>query len=418
MGTRTCASMLERLHRKQQRRSSLLAKVEKTAAQLERRRDRLDALEATIARLESQLAETGSLAGKARSMVHRMRQARLIYNPSSGPDTNHNGARLSHIVVSLRRHGVATTIELKTSGSAARALARDAVREDAQMVIVAAGDGTIAEVAAQLIGTATVLGIVPIGTMNNIARSLGIPLDIEAACALIGMGTTRHIDAGRVRGKDGASAEYFLESSGTGLTKLGTLAGQAFEKRRWRLLPRALQRFLGAPLARVQVELDGTRFEASTRLVTVCNAPLLGNNLLAAPGAKMDDGLLDVSLYDSMGDGALAAHILLAARHETDATPIHRAKHVRITAQAEPAADGPAGAEHALQVIEIDAVPAALAVIVGNGIGLTMPVGSAPNAPTYALPPPAPNGSENALSLNGATGSNGHVHQEPAHTHA
>ena len=58
------------------------------------------------------------------------------------------------------------------------------------------------------------------------------------------------------------------------------------------------------------VEMDGTVVEASTRTVTVSNAPLMGNNMLAAPGAKMDDGFLDVQIYDRMGDAALVKHFL------------------------------------------------------------------------------------------------------------
>lgn len=412
MRTHNVTSLLERLQRKQRQQGLMLAKVERTAARLDRRRARLDALERSIASLEDRLAGPGQARPASHARVRGMRHARLIYNPTSGREADQQATRLSHIVVGLRRHGIATIIELKTAGRAARTIARDAVREDAALVIVAAGDGTITDVASPLVGTTTVLGIVPTGTMNNIARSLGIPLDIEGACALIGMGTARHIDVGRVRGDAGESPEYFLEGTGSGLATLGALAGEAFEKRRWRILPHAVQRFFGTRLAPVKVEIDGTTFETSTHLVTVCNAPLLGNNLLAAPGAKMDDGLLDVSLYDGMEETALAAHILSASRHENDGNPIHRARHVRITTAPAAPADRVPAAEALPEVIEIDAVPAALAIIVGNGIGLSIPVGSAPAAPPYALAPPAPNGS------NGTNGWNHHEQNHPSNTQA
>ena len=97
-----------------------------------------------------------------------------------------------------------------------------------------------------------------------------------------------------------------MECAGVGLSAIAALAGQSFEKRRWRIIPRALRKFVEAKLRHhSRYEMDDIVVEASSRIVTVSNAPLMGNNMLAAPGAKMDDGLLDVQIYDGMGDAAL-----------------------------------------------------------------------------------------------------------------
>jgi diacylglycerol kinase family enzyme len=229
--------------------------------------------------------------------------------------------------------------------------------------------------------------------MNNVARSLGVPLEIDAACALIGMGTTRHIDVGRMHTNQSPHDEYFLETAGVGLAAIGTLAGQAFEKHRWRMLPRALQRFFQAKLGTMRIELDGSEIQASTRIVTVSNAPLMGNNILAAPEAKMDDGFLDVAIYEGMGDAALVSHFYAAASHTPNSLKSYRARSVRITTEESvlAASGGDVAAER--HVVEIELVPAALSMIVGNGIGLTHPVESAPSAPTFAHDPPSRNGS-------------------------
>jgi diacylglycerol kinase (ATP) len=380
------------LKRKQQKHADLLAKVEKAAARLDRHKLKLSVLESTIADLEGRVAGPRKRRGAKGEAGQGIRRAQLIFNPASGRDEEDNAMRLSRIVSSLRAHGIEASIGLKTSGKAARALARDAARDELPLVIVAAGDGTIGDVASQLIGTSTVMGLIPIGTMNNVARSLGVPLEIDDACALIGMGTTRHIDVGRVHTNHGSRDEYFLECAGVGLSAIGALAGQAFEKRRWGALPKALQRFFEAKLGTMRIELDGTVIEASTRIVTVANAPLMANNMLAAPQAKMDDGYLDVSVYDGMGDAALVKHFLAAASNTPDDLKSYRARRVSITTETAVLANSDMTIAPERNIIEIEVVPAALSMIVGNGIGLTIPVESAPSAPTFAHDPPSGNG--------------------------
>ncbi len=372
------------LRRKQERHARVLARIERTTARLERLRARLGELESGIADLEHRVAEPRARRSVTGEVGKGPARARLIFNPNSGRDEERNGQRLSLIVRSLRAHGIEASVGVRTSSKAARTLARDAVRDGLPLVVVAAGDGTVGDVAGQLVGTKTTLAIVPIGTMNNVARSLGVPLDIERACALAGMGTTRHIDIGRVHTNRDPKDEYFLECAGVGLAAIGALAGQAFEKRRWRVLPRALRRFFESRLGRVQIEVDGNTIEASTRIVTVCNAPLMGNNMLAAPGAKMDDGQLDVRVYDGMGDGALISHFMAASSHRPEDVPAWRARKVRIVTEEEVLANADMRVASERTEVEIEVQPAALTMIVGNGIGLTLPVQAAPEAPALA----------------------------------
>src|SRR5262249_48203262 len=261
-----------------------------------------------------------------------MRQALLIFNPWSGKNGRNNHAtRLSQVVDNLVAHGIRAKVEIKTSGKVARALAKDTADSGAPLIVVAAGDGTVEEIASQLVGSSTVLGIVPMGTMNNVAPSLGVPLAIGDACALNGLGTTRRIDVGRVLSNTPTGEKYFLECASVGLSALAAVAGEAVEKHHWRILPRALRKVFESKLSPVKVEIDETVLEASTRMVTVLNSPLIGKHLLAAPGAKMDDGWLDVSVYDGMGDADLIRHFMAAGSSRPDDLKIYRARHVRIT---------------------------------------------------------------------------------------
>ena len=377
--------LFQSLQRQQRKHEALVAKVEKTSARLARRTSKLQAIEAHIAELERRLAEPRKQhLGDYSASDEPLTRVQLIFNPSSGPDAHGQAERLAEIVKCLRAHGIEAEVEIKTSGHVAREVARNAARSGDRLILVAGGDGTIGEVASQLIGSKTALGIIPTGTMNNVARSLGVPLAIDDACALIGMGTTRHIDIGHVVSNGDHHSDYFLECAGIGLSAIGAEGGEAIVKGKWHVVPRALRRFLEAKRGAVTVELDGTRIEASTRIVTVSNAPLIGNHMLAAPGAKMDDGLLDVHVYDRISDAALVRHFIAASSGSPDDLECYRVRHVRITADEPMPTNTDMNIAPKRHTIEIEVIPRAVAMIVGNGIALSVPVTSAPPAPTFA----------------------------------
>jgi len=381
-------TLAQALKRKQRKQAKLLRRVEKTVARLERRKLKLKALETEISDLERHVAEVVKPASHVNGNG-AMRQALLIFNPWSGRGGENNHAtRLSQVVDNLLAHGIRARVEIKTSGKVARALAREAAVSGAPLVVVAAGDGTVEEIASQIIGSPTVLGIVPMGTMNNVARSLGVPLDIGDACALIGMGTTRRIDVGRVLSSSPSKESYFLECASVGLSALAAVAGEAVEKHHWRVLPRALRKVFESKLSPVKVELDDMVVEARTRMVTVLNSPLVGKHLVAAPGAKMDDGWLDVSVYDGMGDADLIRHFMAAGSGRPDDLKIYRARRVRITSDEPMLTNTETKDATPLHIIEFEIVPKAVSMIVGNGIALTLPVEAAPSAPTFAHDPP------------------------------
>jgi YegS/Rv2252/BmrU family lipid kinase len=345
-------------------------------------------LEARIADLERRSASAPDDARVGQGdMDGARRHALLIFNPASGRESENNALRLSQIVSSLRAHGIHAHIGLKTSGKTARRLALGAVRDKHDLVVVAAGDGTIEEIASQLCGTKTVLGIVPIGTMNNIARSLGVPLDIDDACALIGMGTTRTIDMGRVISSERKDVRHFIEGAGVGLGALAVLAGQAAEKKKWRVIPRALTALFEAKAGNMRVEIDDDVVECSTHIVTVSNGPLMGGNLLIAPSARMDDGVFDIRVYDGMNTASLAKHFVGASKGEETDIKTYRGRKIRITSEEMVMTHSDKDVTRPSNVVEIEIVPRALSMIVGNGLGLSVPVEAAPVTSALECPP-------------------------------
>lgn len=373
--------LVKALLRTQLKHAMLVAKVEKDTARLERHKVKLQALETRLADVERSLADPRGEHVRPSDGETACKHAALIFNPASGSDKGDSSMRLAQIVDCLRAHGIRAHIGIKTSGKAARALAREAVRSAVGLVVVAGGDGTIEEVASELVGSSAVLGIVPIGTMNNLARSLGVPLEIEGACALIGMGTTRHIDVGRMFSNSHPDAEYFLEGAGVGLSAVAALAGQALEKRRWNVILHALHKLFEEKHGTIKVEMDDATIESHSRIVTVSNAPLMGQNLLLAPDAKMDDGLLDVAVYDGLDHAELIAHFMAASKGPPDKLQIYRTRRVRITAEQPELSNSDKEIAPEQRVVEIEIVPKALSVVVGNGIGLTVPVDAAPAGP-------------------------------------
>ncbi|MGE5263436.1 MAG: diacylglycerol/lipid kinase family protein, partial [Acidobacteriota bacterium] len=356
-------------------------------------------LEAKMAQLERLTAEPQKrrMGQASAAKDENLRRARLIFNPKSGEESGKNSKELVDMVSRLRAHGILAGIGLKTSGKAARDLAKEAVENNEELVIVAGGDGTVEDVASQLIGSKTTLGILPTGTMNNLARCLGVPLDIEDACALLGVGVTRQIDVGRVVSNAKPEVEYFLEAAGVGLSAIVIPTGQALEKGRWGVLPLALRKLFDTKPEPIQIELDDEpAIHASSQIVTVSNAPMLGKNILIAPDAKMDDGYLDIAIYNEMTKTDLLQYFMAASNGQHAENPkikFHRARRVRISANRELDANSDKELIPGKQVLEIEVVPQALSVVAGKGIGLSLPVEAVPATPP--LSGPQPEGSSN-----------------------
>jgi diacylglycerol kinase (ATP) len=370
------------LHSLQRKHKKLVTQVEKARRKLEARRLEMRALEAKITKNERRVSASsrgngrGPLPGKK-----DLRSARLIFNPKSaargGPDHS-----IEVVVATLLRHGIRAKLCLKTSGKAARECARQAARQNEELVIAAGGDGTVEDVASELVMTKTTLGVLPLGTMNNLARSLGIPLGLDEACALIGAGITRHIDIGRIRNGQKKS-RYFLETAGLGLGGVALPAGQAAKKGKWRKLPTAIAKFFDLQPAPVEFRLDdGAPIQANAQLVTVSNAPMTGPNFMIAPEAKMDDGLLDVAVYDGMGKAELAGYFMEAANGQRAHDPkvrFYRASRAVIHSNHVMPAVSDKDPIPERQELEVEVVPQALSVIVGEGIGLAIPAVDAPS---------------------------------------
>ncbi len=245
-------------------------------------------------------------------------RAVLIVNPTSGISTI-TEQRMSPeeteraLLEGLRTYGIVPQLQHTTLEDSGWGLAARAAHEGAELVIAAGGDGTVHAVANGLIGTASVLGIIPTGTQNNLARSLQIPDTIAAACLAIATGETRAIDVGMI------NEHVFLEAAGVGLEARLAPAGE--EIKHPGLLSTihgilsALKIFFGFKAVRMRIEVDGGKPRSyHTFQVTICNAPSYALHLQLAPDILMGDGLLDVVVYQDLSKFEYLRHVLSMRR--------------------------------------------------------------------------------------------------------
>lgn len=169
-------------------------------------------------------------------------------------------------------------------------------------VVAAGGDGTVSDVIHGLIraagdGPTLPLGTLPLGTGNDFTDMTGIPRDLAAAARVIAAGDTRVIDAGRLTLETG-SIHYFDNNSALAMEPMVTLENIKMTRLSGNIryvvaLARALLKLRGWDMT---VEWDDGRFEGKVFLLSVCNSARTGGVFTMAPGAEMNDGLLDVVL--------------------------------------------------------------------------------------------------------------------------
>lgn len=250
----------------------------------------------------------------------------LIYNPEAG---SHDDALLPELISALRNVEAISVEKLGGSKNALQ-LARES---HCDWIAVAGGDGTVERVAAALLGSDVPLGIIPAGTYNNFARSVGLPLDPLEACAVITAGTSRPIDVGLANNKP------FFECLGAGLDAALYPIGEEIKcgrLGRWADLFRLAYRFrrqrfaltLDRPVCEALVHSatneshrlvhllkskSGEQITLSALMLTVSNGPYFGMNFTVAPDQRMDDGLLTVTVFSRYSKIQLWWHFLSIA---------------------------------------------------------------------------------------------------------
>jgi diacylglycerol kinase (ATP) len=181
-------------------------------------------------------------------------------------------------------------------------LAKQAGEQGYEMIIAMGGDGTVHEVVNGIMqlpqDRRPILGVVPVGSGNDFAHAIGVPMQSDQALAHALNGEPSTIDVGVMTDEHGRR-EYFDNTLGIGFDAVVTIRSHKLPLLRGFLmyLTAVIQTIiLNHDPAWMQIEIDGHKLEQSNLLLTLCNGPREGGGFLVAPEAKPDDGVLHYAM--------------------------------------------------------------------------------------------------------------------------
>ena len=247
------------------------------------------------------------------SNKHKPPHVKLIVNPDAGKALD-APSLLENAVRCLSAYGIKVDVAFGSPEKERSIIARRAVKDGYKTVIAMGGDGTIGAVIRGIAGSDVTLGVIAAGTMNDIAASLGIPEDVEEACALIAKGETRKLDLGVI--KTGRNKKfYFFMVTAIGLTAALFPDVEKIVKGRLSKLKDAvatLTHYETKP--EIVLTLDEeSKIKVTTMLVTVANTPLIASKNLVAPDASMQDGLFDISVFPDFNKAQVLSYFARTA---------------------------------------------------------------------------------------------------------
>lgn len=223
-----------------------------------------------------------------------MPKVTVIANPISG--THKKGKIISYTLDRLRASGYEVEYKKTEYHGHATEIAAQAVAEGIPLIIAIGGDGTVNEVATAMVGKDSVLGIIPCGSGNGLARHLGLPMSSKKAVDVIIDGHTEKIDACKVNGHyffctfgmgfDAEVAAHFAEHGKRGI--FNYIKSAVYVNRHY------------SPEYYV-INSPDENIEDRFLIVTVGNASQYGNNAFIAPRASIKDGSLDIVLIHPTG---------------------------------------------------------------------------------------------------------------------
>lgn len=238
----------------------------------------------------------------------------VILNASAGKKAGiaTNGATNPEDIEALfTALGLDVIVHATTSEEHAVATTLDGVAAGCPAIVAAGGDGTFGLVARTILsapgpGTADALpalGVLPLGSAMNVARSLGVPRDLGAAASIIAEGHTRTIDVGELAG-----GPPFFEALAIGLHAELFAEAAAFDDGDWAAPLRAAWTAVRYVPSRLALHLDEGTISTRALIVSVSNGPYTGLGFTVAPDARLDDGQFDVQIFECFSRLELLRH--------------------------------------------------------------------------------------------------------------
>jgi diacylglycerol kinase (ATP) len=299
-------------------------------------------------------------------------RAKLIFNPGSGA-TGESPVRLMDVISEMQAWELVPEAYRVEPGCDLPSVIQVALEDGTRMFVVCGGDGTIDVMAGALAGTNATLGIIPTGTQNNVALSLGIPTDIPAAIATLRTGRRIKVDIGLVVcGKNKLS---FLEVGTVGLLSALFPAADDIQHGNLARIGDFLATLVTSPSAEMHLILDNKQeIHTQCHVVLVSNMPYIGPHFQVGSPVSFNDGLLDVLLFADLSKLDLLGNVAQVAAGGLEDPRIQHYHVRRVEVDTNPAmpvmADGLALGEGPLRIsILRHAVP----VMVGASVPKVLP---------------------------------------------
>ena len=311
-------------------------------------------------------------AGTIRTLPHRAAEFGLglwrrisFQNETTG--RNEEGGCIPILAQAAYASGLEAQVETIPPAHEIPERIRSAVQQGFATVVAAGGDGTVHSVAQGMVHSPLKMGIIPMGTANNVGRVLGFPVNVAEAMGVIAEAKSRKIDVGRVAGR------YFLEAAGVGLFADAFAAFGKEEPRKWQVVQVmrvALPILWNPPVRNLQLTLDGVVEKDAAVWIAVSNSSYIGDNVQLAPDASLEDGEFDVIIVGAMGRHELLqfAIALYRGRH-LDLPKVRRVRAKSIAIQKVHRSHRPLPVHADAEIVAftpalLETVPAALQVIV------------------------------------------------------
>lgn len=159
------------------------------------------------------------------------------------------------------------------------------------IVIAVGGDGTVNEVASGIVGSDTVLGVLPYGSGNGLSRFLGVPMDPGEAIQNINNWHVEAIDAGQADGK------WFFNMAGMGFdAHIAEVFSRDGKRGFFTYVKSSFKEVMNYKADKYQLDIDGKLYEREAFMLSIANSSQYGNNAHVSPNASVQDGLLDVCI--------------------------------------------------------------------------------------------------------------------------
>ncbi|MFH1118927.1 MAG: diacylglycerol kinase family protein [Bacteroidota bacterium] len=262
-------------------------------------------------------------------MEGKKKQILFIVNPVSG--VNQAGkSMLAEQVRTVFDPGLFQW-EIRTSESAAhvRELSLEAASSGVNIIVAVGGDGTLNQVVKGMKGSSSMLGLVPSGSGNGLARYLKIPIDVEQSLRIIAQGKTQLIDTVSI------NDDLFVSIAGVGFDALVAKRFSRGSRRGFFSYFKIVTREYAYYRPRkYRMEIDGKQVTRQALFVSFANTDQFGYNTIISPDAKIDDGLVDVCIVKKVPllyAPRVVGQLLTRRLESSGIVEIIRARHIKLT---------------------------------------------------------------------------------------